>query len=111
MAAVGRVRRRTGARRWALFRDPAAPDQFLEVFTVATWAEHRRQHLGRITVLDRQLIDHAHSFLTQPPVVRHLVHADAPLEAREQAGIGPSTTQETGAAPPDPTSDESPRSS
>jgi MFS family permease len=79
MAAVGRVRRRTGARRWALFRDPGAPDEFLESFVVATWAEHRRQHLGRITVLDRQLIDHAHSFLTQPPVVRHLVHADAPL--------------------------------
>jgi len=111
MAAVGRVRRRTGARRWALFRDPVAPDQFLESFVVATWAEHRRQHLGRITVLDRQLIDHADSFLTQPPVVRHLVRADAPLEVRERAGIGPSATQETGAAPPDATSDDSPRSS
>jgi predicted MFS family arabinose efflux permease len=84
MRAVSRVRRRTGARRWGLFRDPASPEQFLEAFIVATWAEHRRQHLGRITVLDRQLIDHAHSFLTGPPVVRHLVSADASVGIREQ---------------------------
>ena len=100
MAAVARVRRRTGARRWALFRDPAAPDEFLEAFTVATWAEHRRQHLGRITVVDRELIDRAQSFLSQPPVVRHLVHADAPIRIQEQAGTGPTTAQEESGAPP-----------
>jgi MFS family permease len=100
MAAVGRVRRRTGARRWGLFRDPAAPDQFLELFTVATWSEHRRQHLGRITVIDRQLIDHAQSFLTRPPVVRHLVAADA----GDRSAFGPPATEQQPLRPatPDP---------
>jgi MFS family permease len=80
MAVVARVRRRTGARRWDLYRDPAAPNHFFETFSVATWGEHRRQHLGRITVLDRELIEDALAHLARPPVVRHLVVADAPIK-------------------------------
>jgi len=76
------VRRRTGARRWALYRDPTQPHRFLETFTVATWREHRRQHLGRITVLDRELIEQAHSHLARPLVGSHLVVADAPIRFR-----------------------------
>lgn len=84
MAVVARVRRRTGARLWNLYRDPVNPNHFFETFTVATWGEHRRQHLGRITVQDRGLIEVAHSHLTQEPVVQHLVVADAPIKARSQ---------------------------
>jgi MFS family permease len=84
MVPIARARRRTGARRWELFRDPAAPNQFLETFTVATWGEHRRQHLGRVTVLDRQLVDVAHSFLAQPAVIHHLVTADVPIKTNHQ---------------------------
>lgn len=95
MAAVARVRRRTGARRWELFRDPTQPDRFVESFTVATWDEHRRQHMGRVTALDRRLVDQAHTFLAQPVVVRHLVDAAVPLQRKHEkdgSGGAPSAT-------------------
>jgi hypothetical protein len=43
MAEVGRQRRRDGAMQWRLYRDLDVPGQFIEWFTVATWAEHLRQ--------------------------------------------------------------------
>lgn len=86
MAAVARVRRRTGARRWELFRNPVAAEHFLETFTIATWGEHRRQHLSRMTVLDREIVDRAHSYLAEPPVVHHLVDAQAPIGDRDVLG-------------------------
>jgi quinol monooxygenase YgiN len=85
MGSVARSRRRTGARRWELYRDPAAPDHFFETFLIATWAEHRRQHFGRLTVFDRQAEERAHSFLAEPTVVRHLVSADVPLDLSKRA--------------------------
>lgn len=81
MTVVSRARRRTGARRWELFRDPAEPDRFLESFTVPTWGEHNRQHAGRLTVSDRRNEEKARSFLLEAPVVRHLLAADVPLSA------------------------------
>ena len=81
MTVVSRARRRTGARRWELFRDPAEPDRFLESFTVPTWGEHNRQHSGRLTVSDRRNEEKARSFLLEAPVVRHLLAADVPLSA------------------------------
>ncbi|MEP7114998.1 MAG: MFS transporter, partial [Ilumatobacteraceae bacterium] len=44
MRLVERHRRRTGAYRWGLFRDLAAPHQFIETFVVESWGEHLRQH-------------------------------------------------------------------
>ncbi len=79
MARVSRSRRRTGAQRWHLFHDPAAPDRYVETFTVATWGEHERQHSGRLTVTDRRADERARSFLAQPPDVRHLISASVPL--------------------------------
>ena len=82
MSAVARVRRRTGARRWALYWDPAQPQRFLENFVVASWEEHRRQHLVRMTVLDRTLVDAVNPLLEKPGVVSHLVAVDVLSESQ-----------------------------
>jgi MFS family permease len=58
MRKVGRVRRRTGARRWGLWRDPGASDHFLETFVTDSWEEHLRQ-MQRVTATDRKLEDAA----------------------------------------------------
>lgn len=81
MEKVSRAKRRTGAQRWALYHDPAAPERYVELFTVATWGEHERQHSGRLTVTDRRNEERAMSFLTAPPTVRHLISAGVPLGA------------------------------
>ena len=91
MTVVSRARRRTGARRWELFRDPAEPDRFLESFTVPTWGEHNRQHAGRLTVSDRRNEEKARSFLLEAPVVRHLLAADVPLSAAPSGKSPPAT--------------------
>jgi MFS family permease len=49
-----RLRRRGGAYQWDLFRDPATPDGFLEVYYVELWADHLRQH-ERATVEEGDL--------------------------------------------------------
>jgi MFS family permease len=74
MRKVGRVRRRTGARRWALFRDPADPERFLETFLVDSWEDHLRQH-QRVTATDRRLEDEARQLANGEPAVSHLVSA------------------------------------
>ncbi len=85
MREVGRLRRRDGALRWGLFRDPANPDRYLESFIVESWAEHLRQW-ERATVADRAIEERARSFLSRSdpdsgePVVSHLVAARAPGE-------------------------------
>jgi MFS family permease len=91
MSVVSRSRRRTGARRWGLFRDPAAPDQFVESFTVPTWGEHARQHSGRLTVFDRRAEEAARAHLEAPPVVRHLLTADVPLTPTAAGTADPAT--------------------
>ncbi len=63
MEAVGRSRLRTGALRWDLFRDGSQPDTYLEVFAVAPWEEHERQHSGRLTGYDRSAEEKARSLL------------------------------------------------
>jgi MFS family permease len=82
MSAVARMRRRTGARRWGLFWDPASPQRFLETFVVASWGEHRRQHLGRMTVLDRALVGAIDPYLDRPVEVSHLVAVDVSVATR-----------------------------
>jgi MFS family permease len=72
MSRVGRSRRRTGALRWELFRDGADPTRFVESYLVGTWAEHLRQHEGRLTGADRQSEELAQGYATGPPQVAHL---------------------------------------
>jgi MFS family permease len=76
MKKVGRVRRRTGARRWGLFRDHADPERFLETFLVESWEEHLRQH-QRVTATDRRVEDDARALADAAgePTATHLVSA------------------------------------
>ena len=76
MGKVGRVRRRTGARRWGLWRDPADPSRFLETFLVESWEEHLRQH-QRVTATDRRLEEEAQALADSvgEPAARHYVSA------------------------------------
>jgi MFS family permease len=78
MEAVGRHRRRDGAMRWGLFRDPAAPEHYIETFVVASWAEHMRQH-ERATASDETTRAHALTFVAPgtAPVVAHYIAAQA----------------------------------
>ena len=76
MAPLQRSRRRTGARDWQLFRDPADPRRWVEAFLVATWAEHARQHAGRLTGFDRAAEERVAALSTAPPRVEHLLAVD-----------------------------------
>lgn len=74
MQRVGRMRRRTGAYEWSLFKDPAQPDRFLETFLARTWAEHLRQH-SRPTMSDERVRMEALTY-TEPghePQVSHFI--------------------------------------
>jgi MFS family permease len=78
MAAVGQSRRRTGAQRWRLWREGESPDQFHEVFALASWSEHLRQHEDRMTGWDQGLLDTARALASSEPFVRHLFAATPP---------------------------------
>jgi MFS family permease len=70
---LGRSRRRTGAREWWTFQDPADPARFVEVFMIDTWGEHARQHQGRLTKTDRANEERVRALAGGAPVVRHLL--------------------------------------
>ena len=74
MEIVRRMRRRSGAWRWGVFRDTARPNVYLESFLVESWLEHLRQH-ERMTVTDRDISYRARDFHigSEPPIVRHLI--------------------------------------
>ena len=72
MGRLRRVRRRTGALRWSLYRDAEQPGLWLEVFHVASWEDHVRQHARRtVTDLEVELV--AESLGLEPSRTRHLV--------------------------------------
>ncbi|WP_329133582.1 MFS transporter [Streptomyces sp. NBC_01476] len=73
MAALAVSRRRTGAVHWSLYQDAEHDDTWVEVFEVPSWEEHLRQHEGRLTAYDVELLDRAWSKAGREPVVRHLV--------------------------------------
>jgi MFS family permease len=79
MRNVRRVRRRDGATRWGLFRDPAEPGRFVESFLVESWAEHLRQH-ARGTASDREIVQCILGFHIGPgqPAVTHLIAEHVP---------------------------------
>jgi quinol monooxygenase YgiN len=66
-------RRRTGATRWELYRDGDRPDRFIELFSVASWEEHMRQHEGRLTAADREVEEAALAFSDPPARGEHLL--------------------------------------
>ncbi|HVV00398.1 MAG TPA: MFS transporter [Verrucomicrobiae bacterium] len=52
--AMGRVRRRDGAIRWSLFRDPVHPGRSMESYVLESWLERERQ-IERFTVADHAI--------------------------------------------------------
>lgn len=73
MAELRRVRMRTGAFRWRLYRHFEDPRRMTEAFSVGTWDEHVRQH-QRIDTTDAEIIMRARSFdVADGPRARHLV--------------------------------------
>jgi MFS family permease len=79
MRPVERARRRSGARRWTLYRDAQDPERFVEAFTVASWEEHVRQQ-QRVTVRDVELEQRARDLAMNGEhlEVRRLFGADRP---------------------------------
>ncbi|NHC44466.1 MFS transporter [Motilibacter sp. K478] len=75
MERVRRATQRTGAVRWQVYRDGADPRRFLEAYVVPSWAEHLRQHEGRLTGSDRVAEERANALSSPPPVVSHLFPA------------------------------------
>ncbi|MDR1293485.1 MAG: MFS transporter [Bifidobacteriaceae bacterium] len=53
---VALSRHRTGAHRWAMWRDLAHPDHVIEEFILDTWGEYLDDLAERITAFDSQLI-------------------------------------------------------
>lgn len=77
MRPVGRARRRSGAERWSLYQDGADPERFVEVYVVATWEEHLRQHQERVTHTDRMFEERARELIAEgtEPAVDHMLWA------------------------------------
>jgi MFS family permease len=84
MRLVERHRRRTGAYRWGLFRDLAAPEQFIETFVVESWGEHLRQH-RRTTVNADRFLDPVRRYLGDDVVATHYLSVYSPT-GRDQTG-------------------------
>jgi MFS family permease len=76
MAAMVKVRRmkmRTGATSFAVYRDGADAARFVEVAQYPSWAEHLRQHGGRLTGSDQEVERAAQAFADGSPEVQHLL--------------------------------------
>jgi MFS family permease/quinol monooxygenase YgiN len=79
MDAMSRVREsryRTGAIEWGLYRNGEQPGDFEEIFFVASWEEHLRQHRERLTPADRDFEDAAKALSLTPPQTHHLLSTD-----------------------------------
>ena len=59
--------------RWELFRDGDQTDRFIEIFSVASWQEHLRQHEGRLTAADKEVEEAALAFSDPPARAEHLL--------------------------------------
>ncbi len=73
MIRVRESRLRTGATEWGLFRNGEQPGVFEEIFVVASWDEHLRQHRERLTPADSSYEDAAKAFSTMTPQTWHLL--------------------------------------
>nr|WP_312891063.1 MFS transporter [Microvirga aerilata] len=80
-----RMRRRNGARRWALLRDATDPEVWIERFETPTWLDHLRVR-ERMTVVDREVEDRILSYHQDEgaPLTRYLL-AYVPVAGGEDA--------------------------
>jgi hypothetical protein len=81
MESMRRSRLRSGAARWDLYRVGESPDRFLEQFQVPTWAEHQRQHDGRLTAEDQAIETATFALVEGTPRTQHLLPPDAARES------------------------------
>jgi MFS family permease len=75
MADLRRSRLRTGATDWGLYRDGQNPRLFIELFSVASWEEHLRQHQERQTGTDLEYHDAAAALSDPQPQTGHYLAA------------------------------------
>ena len=73
MANVRESRLRTGATQWGLFRNGEHPGEFEEIFVVASWDEHLRQHTERMTATDFAYEAEAKALSATTPQTWHLL--------------------------------------
>jgi MFS family permease len=78
MVRVRLSRLRTGATQWGLFRDGEVPHDFVELFVVASWDEHLRQHTDRLTGADAVYLDAARALSEPAPRTSHLIATEPP---------------------------------
>jgi hypothetical protein len=76
MVRVRESRLRTGATQWGLFRNGERPGEFEEIFVVASWDEHLRQHRERMTATDLAYEEQAKTLSETPPQTWHLLPTD-----------------------------------
>jgi hypothetical protein len=79
LEAMGRLRQsrlRTGATDWGLYEDGENPGLFIEVFSVASWDEHLRQHRERQTGTDLEYHDAAAALSDPPAQTSHYLAVD-----------------------------------
>ena len=77
MGDVRRMRLRTGAVRWGIFRDGETAEKLIEIYVVPSWAEHMRQHSVRLTGTDRDMHLRARALAEGRPEVAHLLPTDS----------------------------------
>lgn len=73
MEDMRRSRRRNGAIAWSFYRVGEDADHFVEIFTIASWEEHMRQHETRLTAQDAAIEANAFRWAVRPPQGRHLL--------------------------------------
>ena len=71
MADLRLSRLRTGATDWGLYQDGQNPRLFIELFSVASWEEHLRQHDERQTGTDLEYHDAAAALSDPQPQTDH----------------------------------------
>ncbi len=81
-----RLRLRTGAISWALFRDPANAGRYIEQWVEESWVEFLR-HRNRLTVGEQEVRDRKRAFhiAPEPPVWNYLIATDL-ARRRTEAG-------------------------
>ena len=90
---VGRVRRRTGAMSWSVYRDAERAHRFIETFVLPSWHEHMRQHQRR-TVTDAVLQEDVRQYLRPgtAPTAKHFVAPPEPSMRLWMSGRPPART-------------------